>query len=70
MSDVYELRCAAYLHVKFTHPAWHGSIDLRQWNAYSCETDGDTREWQDRANKEDCWRDWWDADWIDPEEDE
>lgn len=24
-------------------------------------------EWEDRANREDCWREWWRADWIQPE---
>ncbi len=72
MSDWFEVQVAAYLGVRFTHPAWHGSVDLGQWNAYSSELDGDLREWDERANKQDCWRDWWKTgrDWIEPETDE
>jgi hypothetical protein len=47
------------------------SVDLRQWHAYSVEGDCEPREHEDRANAEDCWRDWWKTGraWIQPEAD-
>jgi hypothetical protein len=68
--DFYEFRPTCFLSFVAMPIALHGSVDISQWNAYSIESDCELREWQDRANKEDCWRDWWDADWIEPEEEE
>ena len=49
-----------------------GRVDTRQWDAYALETDCEPREWAERANREDCWRDWWKtgSEWIKPEGDE
>jgi hypothetical protein len=39
--------------------------------AYEVEGDCEPQEHEDRANREDCWRDWWKTgrDWIQPEAD-
>jgi hypothetical protein len=74
MSEPYEIRFDAYPNLKIGRPAYHVIRGLNeaiaQWDAYAADSDCQTFDWQDRANKEDCWRDWWDADWIEPEADE
>lgn len=69
MSDAYELRPAAYLAILPSSVYCHGRVDLRQWHAYSTELDGEPQEHEDRANADDCWRDWWETGraWIEPE---
>jgi hypothetical protein len=67
MSESYEIRPVSYMTIMRMPVARHGSFSTDP--GYWCETDTPI-DWEDRANKEDCWRDWWDADWIEPEEDE
>jgi hypothetical protein len=67
VSDTYEYRAAAFPFLSAPGVYCHGRVDLRQWHAYSTELDGELREHEDRANREDCWRDWWRASWIRPE---
>ncbi len=72
----YELRCVSYVHLVCRTPARINSgltaneigellRAIRHTESYDdlgigCEM----RDWEDRANKEDCWRDWWKADWV------
>lgn len=75
-ADTYEFRAVAYLHLRCTTPARISSgltadeigemlRALRHVESYAdfgigCEMPA----WEDRANREDCYCDWWKADWV------
>lgn len=74
-SDDYEFRPVTFLHFSCRTPF---RLDIGpEWDAvrraachrmaYEVESDCELQAHEDRANREDCWRDWWRADWIAPE---
>ena len=69
MTDEYELRVVSYMSIVTGPPLRHFvfSTDPGYW----CETDTELMDQDDRANLEDCWRDWWKTgrSWIKPEPD-
>ncbi len=62
--DTYEYRAVSYMSIMSMPVYSHGSCstDLGYW----CETDTELMDQDDRANREDCWRDWWDSPWVEP----
>lgn len=80
MSDTYEMRTSSYCSFVFVRAAHHmpeswriAQRELAHLEAYSAGwIDCELREWEDRANAEDCWRDWWKTGrgWIEPELDD
>ncbi len=66
ISDEYEIRVAAYYGLVCNMPFKIGSCSIEP--GYDCETDCELREWDERANEDRSWVDWWEADWIEPED--
>jgi hypothetical protein len=71
----YEFRTVSYMHLRcqaphrIISPEWDRAMrELAHLEAYADFGIGcDLPEWEDRANAEDCWREWWKADWVRPE---
>lgn len=67
----YEFRPVSYMSFACRMPAVHVipewdalQREIEQLFAYGTWTDCEMLDWEDRANAEDCWCDWWKAPWV------
>lgn len=64
VAESYEFRPSVYTQLLFQKPAIHVIAGLRQWTDYAVDGDCELREWEERANEDRSFVDWWDAAWV------